>query len=86
MAQSADELIAAALALPATERERLLDAISESLNGTEDSADLSPELRDTITRRIDAMERGEVEGIPMDQVLARTQKVIDDVRAKKLAT
>lgn len=83
MAQSADELITAALALPPEERERMIDALSDSLE--EDGADdLGPELRATIARRIGELERGEVQGIPAEEVFRELEQDLA-LREKKRA-
>lgn len=56
-----------ALALPAEDRAALVDALSASLEPVE----LTNEWRIEIQRRIDAIERGEAELVPWDEVRAR---------------
>lgn len=52
---AAEKLLADALALPIEEREALVDALSDSL----DAAELSPEWKAEIARRIERIERGD---------------------------
>jgi putative addiction module component (TIGR02574 family) len=84
MAQSADELIAAALALPSEERKRMVDVLYESLDDVDRDADLSPELRETIARRIGEIERGEVQTIPAEEVFREIEQDLA-LREKKRA-
>jgi putative addiction module component (TIGR02574 family) len=52
---AAEKILAEALALPADEREAVVEALSHSL----DPVELSPEWRAEIARRIETIERGE---------------------------
>lgn len=82
MAQSADELIAAALALPAAERERVIDVLSQSL----DDEDIDEELAAVLTRRAEELESGAVKGIPIEEVKARAEKRLAEMElARKKA-
>lgn len=79
MAQSADDLIAAALALPAEERERMLDALSDSL----DDGDIDEEFAAVLTRRAEELESGAVQGIPIEEVKARAEKRLAQMEAAR---
>ena len=58
-----------ALSMSARDRAALADVLDESLQDVE--ADLSPEWKAEIARRIAAVERGESRLIPADEVEAR---------------
>jgi len=63
-----------ALALPEQDRAALVDALSDSLHGTDE--DLSPEWKAEIARRIEALERGESHLIAGDEVEVRLREVL----------
>lgn len=69
---AARKILDDALALPAEERAALVDALSASL----EPVDLSPEWKDEIRRRIEAIERGEARLVPWDEVRARLRAKI----------
>ncbi len=64
---AARKLLDEALALPADEREALIEALSESLQPVA----LSPEWQVEVERRISAIERGETELVAWEDVHAR---------------
>lgn len=68
---AAKKILDQALALPADERAALVDALNASLEEGEVSAAWKTE----IARRIGAIERGEVQTVPWDEVRA-------EIRAK----
>ena len=70
---AARKILDDALALPPEERAALVDALSESL----EPVNVSPEWRDEIRRRIEAIERGEAELVPWAEVRARLRSKID---------
>jgi len=61
-----------ALALPAKEREALVEALSDSLDP--EAVELSPEWTSEIGERIAKIESGEAKAIPWDEVDARIRK------------
>lgn len=83
MAQSADDLIAAALTLPPEERERLLDAVSDSLDA-EDY--IEEEFAALLTRRAEELESGAVKGIPAEEVMAEAEQLLTDLEATRKQT
>jgi len=68
---AAQKILAEALALPAEEREALVDALSNSL----DPVELSPEWKAEIDRRLERIERG-------DAVLLDAEAHLRALRAK----
>lgn len=66
MPRTFDQILAEARALPAEQQERLVDELAAGLHK---AADLSPEWKREIRRRIEQIEHGEVELIDGDQVL-----------------
>jgi putative addiction module component (TIGR02574 family) len=64
---AARKILDGALALPAEARAALVDALSASL----EPVDVSPEWRDEIRRRIEAIERGEAQLVSWADVRAR---------------
>lgn len=66
-----------ALALAEVERAVLADALTDSLRQNE--RDLSPEWLAEVTRRIEAVERGESHLIPGDEVEARLRVILGGV-------
>lgn len=66
-----------ALALAEEDRAALADALTDSLRQSE--GDLSPEWHAEITRRIEAVERGESRLIPGDEVEARIRVILGNV-------
>lgn len=71
---AAKKILEDALALPEQERAALIDALADSLVGEGD--DLSPEWKAEIDRRIEAVERGESQLIPSDEVEARIRETL----------
>jgi putative addiction module component (TIGR02574 family) len=69
----AKKLFEQALALPEQERLALIDALADSIVGGED---LGLEWKAEITRRIEAVERGESRLIPGDEVEARIRQTL----------
>ncbi len=69
-----DRLLAEALALEPEERAALAERLLASVAGEEESP-LSPEWRREIRRRQGEIERGEVETIPVEVVLARLRAI-----------
>ncbi len=69
-----NDLFARALAMSARDRAALADVHDESLQDAE--ADLSPEWKAEIARRIAAVERGESRLIPADEVEARIRETL----------
>ena len=74
MTAEAKKILEDALALPEEERVALIDALADSVMGEVD--DLSPEWKAEITRRIEAVERGESRLIPGDEVEARIRETL----------
>lgn len=64
-------LEAAALALPREERARLAQRLIESLD---DDPEVEEAWATEIQRRLDSIDRGEVEMIPAEQVLAEARR------------
>jgi len=77
MASRLDDVEAQALRLPPSERGELIHRLLLSLEG--ESKDSPEEVArawdDEIARRVDAMERGEVEWIPAEQVFGSLEKI-----------
>ncbi len=69
MTSAAQKILEQALCLPAEEREALVVALAESLEGSQEG--LSDEWKTAIARRIDAVERGDSKLIEGDEVDAR---------------
>jgi putative addiction module component (TIGR02574 family) len=66
-------LEAAALSLPKSERARLAERLIASLD---DDSDVEQAWAAEIRRRLDSIDRGEVETIPAEQVLAEARRRI----------
>ena len=77
MTSAAKKILDQALALPEDERAALVDALTRSLETSED--DLSPEWKAEISRRIEAVERGESRLIPGDEVDARIRETLSRI-------
>ncbi len=75
MTSAAKKLLEEALALPSEDREKLVEALADSLEPSE--IDLSPAWKTEIERRVEAIERGESRLIPGDEVDARLRAVLD---------
>ena len=77
MTAEAKKIFEQALGLPDEDRASLIDALTDSLQGTE--ADLGPEWTAEIARRIEAVERGESRLIPGDEVEARIRETLERI-------
>ena len=75
MTSTSKKILNEALALPEEDRAALVDALNESLETPEN--DLRPEWKAEITRRIEAVERGESRLIPGDEVEARIRATLN---------
>jgi len=74
MTEAAEKLKAQIAALSAEDREELLEFLEESLyNGTR-SADDEAAFDAELNRRLEQIKRGEVVGIPMEQVFEELRK------------
>ena len=62
------EILSAALTLPLQERTELAEVLLESADGDGQDAPISAEWREEIARRSAAYVRGELRGIPWNQV------------------
>jgi putative addiction module component (TIGR02574 family) len=62
-----EAILDAALGLPKEQRERLVDALSDSL----DASDLGPYWENEIARRIAETDAGGIATVPADEVFAR---------------
>jgi hypothetical protein len=70
---SLDEVEAAALELPGDQIDELIDRLAERRGAEEDTHD---GLMETIHRRVGEYDRGEVEGIPMEETLAKLRAML----------
>ena len=68
-----ERLEAAALALPPAERARLAQRLIESLD---DDPEVEEAWSAEIKRRLDAIDRGEVEMIPAEEVLSEARRLL----------
>lgn len=77
MATTLDDVEAQALQLPPNERGELIHRLIVSLEGeSEDSPEeIAKAWDEEIAKRVDAMERDEVEWIPAEQVFASLEKI-----------
>ena len=74
MTSTAKKILDEALALPAEEREALVEALCDSLD--HGKAELAPEWKAEIARRIEAVERGESRLLAGSEVEARIQETL----------
>lgn len=74
MPDTAEDLARRAKQLPPDERERLVDALLESLN-VPATAELDAAWAAEIERRLAAYDRGEVKAIPVDEVFAKARAI-----------
>lgn len=70
---SLDEIEVAALELPGDEIDELIDRLADH---REAEADAQESLMQEIQRRVDEYDRGEVEGIPMEETLAKLRAML----------
>lgn len=70
---SLDEIEAAALELPGDEIDELIDRLTDH---REAETDAQEGLMEEIQRRVDEYDRGEVEGIPMEETLAKLRAML----------
>jgi putative addiction module component (TIGR02574 family) len=75
MPDTAAELAHRAMRLPPDERERLVDALLESLNAPA-AAELDAAWTAEIERRLAAYDRGEVEALSADEVFAKARAIV----------
>ena len=68
MASGIDSILGVALALPVNERVALAEHLLESLEGT-DQAEIDAAWAAEADRRIEALEKGDTELVPGDEVL-----------------
>jgi putative addiction module component (TIGR02574 family) len=73
MSSVAQRLEAAALALPRSERARLAERLIASLD---ENAEVEDAWAAEIKRRLDAIDRGEVELVPAEEVIAEARRRI----------
>jgi len=74
MSSVAKKILEQALALPTEERAALIDALGDSLEPSD--GDLTPEWKTEIARRIEAVERGESQLIPWDELEERVRTAL----------
>jgi putative addiction module component (TIGR02574 family) len=72
MAETVEDLVRRGKALPTPDRERLVEALLESLNDA-GSGELDASWDDEIARRLAAYRRGEVQAIDAAEVFARAR-------------
>lgn len=72
MAETVEDLVRRGKALPTQDRERLVEALLESLNDA-GSGELDASWDDEIARRLAAYRRGEVQAIDAAEVFARAR-------------
>ena len=72
MAETEKDIERDALRLPVEARARLAERLLDSLEG-ESEADIEPIWQREAERRLDEIERGEVVGVPADQVFAKAR-------------
>ena len=70
VSETARKIIAEATALPRDDVEEILEALVDHIHGRsgDETAQLDPELKSVVQRRIEEIRRGEVEGIDDDVV------------------
>lgn len=73
MGSAAEELGAAALALPRSERARLAERLIASLDT---DAEIEAAWAEEMRRRLEAFRRGEIEAIPAEEVVADARRRI----------
>ena len=83
MTKKAQALLEQALTLAPTERLKLARQIEESVEGSGDALELSPEWCEEIDRRLDRVLSGKVKGIPADEVLASVRRGLKERRAAR---
>lgn len=74
-----DEILAAAMALPAGDRAELANRLFESVDEA-DEVEVDEDLEQTIVDRLEAYDRGDVEAADWDDVKARIQDSLDKKR------
>lgn len=77
------EIVEGLFTLSVDERLEVRDLLNDELDGVESGDDsLSLEWRAEITRRLDEYHRGEVEAIPWEDVKARLETQLAELRAQ----
>lgn len=74
MTSEARKLLESALALPEDERKALIEALSDSFEFT--PSDLPPTWQAEVTDRIAALEHGDSDPVPWNEVEARIRKTL----------
>jgi putative addiction module component (TIGR02574 family) len=74
-----DEILAAAMALPAGDRAELANRLFESVDEA-DEIEIDEELEQVIVDRLEAYDRGEVEAMDWEDVKAEIQESLDEKR------
>ena len=69
------------LRLPREDRSKLASRLLESLD--EDDAELSPEWRSELQRRVRDIDEGRTKLIPHDEVIAKVKARLEEVRGSK---
>ena len=75
---SIDQLTAEVMALPLKERLMLADALYASAPIEEDD-EFDPEFTRELTRRIEEMDSGKVQGIPHEEVMQEAWRIVNAV-------
>jgi putative addiction module component (TIGR02574 family) len=74
-----------ALQLPVVERSRIATRLIESVDDTDDDAEVSPEWQAEINRRIESIQNGTAKLIPHEEVMAGLHHKLAQQRAAKSA-
>ncbi|MBI5771488.1 MAG: addiction module protein [Verrucomicrobia bacterium] len=75
MALTLDQIVEEARQWPDDVVAELVDRLMLAKHGVSDPA-LSPAWRSTVTRRVEEIRRGEVQGVPGEVVSARIRKIV----------
>jgi putative addiction module component (TIGR02574 family) len=73
-----DEVFAAAMALPPSDRLTLAGRLFEALHETDSETELDDELQRTVATRIAAYRRGETQSFDADEVLDELENSLDE--------
>jgi putative addiction module component (TIGR02574 family) len=83
MTKKAQALLAQALTLAPDERLKLGRQIEESVEGSDESLELSPEWCEEIDRRIARVASGKAKGMSGEDAIASVRRALNDQRATR---
>ena len=76
--ETVDEVFAAVMALPESDRLSLAERLFEALRQDDVETELADELQDVVANRIAAYRRGETQSLDADEVLDEIERSIDE--------